>query len=98
MMGDVHIAPYEQTHVDVMHAHGEQAALLILNDPINTMNYVAWVFMRHFGFSKARAHELMMRVHTQGQARITQGSVEKIEQDAKAMTTYGLRSRVVVEQ
>ena len=50
------------------------------------------VLQRHFGYSRARAHELMMRVHTTGRAVVNSGPRERIEADVVALHTYGLRA------
>ena len=36
---------------------------IVWDDPVNLMGYVTHVFIKLFGFSKERAHELMMQVH-----------------------------------
>jgi ATP-dependent Clp protease adapter protein ClpS len=41
---------------------------IVWDDPVNLMNYVTYVFIKLFGFSKEKAHKLMMQVHTEGKA------------------------------
>ena len=65
---------------------------VVWDDPINLMGYVTAVLQRHFGYSRARAHELMMRVHTTGRAVVNSGPRERIEADVVALHTYGLRA------
>ncbi|WP_211205079.1 ATP-dependent Clp protease adapter ClpS [Gleimia coleocanis] len=67
-------------------------ATVVWNDPINLMDYVQAVFQRHFGFSQARAHELMLQVHLTGRALVSKGPKERMEADVLAMHGYGLRS------
>ena len=54
---------------------------IVWDDPVNLMTYVTFVFIKLFGFSKAKAHELMMKVHTDGRAVISSGSREEMERD-----------------
>ena len=35
---------------------------IVWDDPVNLMSYVVFVFQKLFGFSKEKAHELMMQI------------------------------------
>lgn len=72
--------------------------LLVLNDPVNLMSYVQWVFESYFGYESSEAHALMMRVHNHGSAIVARGGREDMERDAKAMIGYGLRAQIRGEQ
>jgi ATP-dependent Clp protease adaptor protein ClpS len=63
---------------------------LVWNDPVNLMSYVSYVFRTHFGYSEAKAEELMMDVHSKGRAAVSSGSREQMERDVEAMHGYGL--------
>lgn len=63
---------------------------LVWNDPVNLMSYVTWVFQTHFGYSRAKAEELMLKVHHEGRAVVSTGTREKMEADTEAMHAYGL--------
>jgi ATP-dependent Clp protease adaptor protein ClpS len=63
---------------------------LVWNDPINLMDYVTHVFMRHFGYSKAEAEVLMLQVHREGRSAVSNGDRESMERDVEAMHGYGL--------
>lgn len=63
---------------------------LVWNDPVNLMSYVAYVFESYFGYSTARAHELMMQVHQEGRAVVSTGDRERMEVDVQAMHSFGL--------
>ncbi|MFC5381697.1 ATP-dependent Clp protease adapter ClpS [Aquipuribacter nitratireducens] len=63
---------------------------IVWNDPVNLMSYVSYVFRSYFGYSKEKADELMMRVHTEGRAVVSSGSRERMEGDVSAMHRYGL--------
>ena len=64
--------------------------VIVWDDPINLMSYVAFVFRKLFGFSKAKAHRLMMQVHTEGRAVVTSGTREKSEHDVFRLHEHGL--------
>jgi len=63
---------------------------LVWNDPINLMSYVAYVFRTYFGYDKAEADRLMLAVHQQGRAVVSNGTREEMERDVAAMHGYGL--------
>jgi ATP-dependent Clp protease adaptor protein ClpS len=63
---------------------------VVWDDPVNLMSYVAHVFSTYFSYSKAKAQQLMMQVHTEGKAVVSSGSREEMERDVKAMHEYGL--------
>ena len=47
--------------------------VIVWNDPINLMSYVAFVFQKLFGYSKEKANQLMMDVHLKGKAVVSSG-------------------------
>ncbi len=63
---------------------------IVWDDPINLMSYVTWVFQRHFGYPREKAHRLMLDVHELGKAVVSTGSREDMERDVSAMHGYGL--------
>ena len=63
---------------------------IVWNDPINLMNYVTYVFMTYFKYSKEKAENLMLQVHNDGKAVVSSGSREEMEKDVNAMHSYGL--------
>lgn len=63
---------------------------LVWNDPVSLMSYVSYVFESYFGYSQAKAHALMMQVHTEGKAVVSTGTREKVERDVQAMHEFGL--------
>jgi ATP-dependent Clp protease adaptor protein ClpS len=64
--------------------------VLVWNDPINTMEYVALVFQKLFGYSKAKARKLMLDVHEKGRAVVSSGPREKAELDVFRLHEHGL--------
>jgi ATP-dependent Clp protease adaptor protein ClpS len=63
---------------------------LVWNDPINLMSYVAYVFRTYFGYDDAEAKRLMLAVHHEGRAVVSNGTREEMERDVSAMHGYGL--------
>ncbi|MFJ5710261.1 MULTISPECIES: ATP-dependent Clp protease adapter ClpS [unclassified Streptomyces] len=63
---------------------------LVHNDPVNLMSYVTYVFQTYFGYSKDKAHRLMLDVHHKGRAVVSSGTREEMERDVQAMHGYGL--------
>ena len=63
---------------------------IVWDDPVNLMSYVTHVFMTMLGYSRKRATELMMQVHTEGKAVVSSGERDKVEADVKKMHTAGL--------
>lgn len=64
--------------------------VLVWNDPINTMDYVALVFRKLFGYSKEKADQLMLQVHNEGRAVVSSGAREKAEVDVFRLHEHGL--------
>jgi ATP-dependent Clp protease adaptor protein ClpS len=64
--------------------------VLVWNDPINLMDYVTFVFQKLFGYSLAKAEQLMLDVHLKGRAVVSQGTREKAELDVFRLHEHGL--------
>jgi len=65
-------------------------SVIVWNDPINLMSYVAFVFQKLFGFSKQKANRLMLDVHQKGRATVTSGTRTDAERDVNRLHRYGL--------
>jgi ATP-dependent Clp protease adaptor protein ClpS len=63
---------------------------IVWDDPVNLQSYVVYVFMELFGYSKAKATELMLQVHNDGKAIVSTGSREEMEHDVARLHEYGL--------
>ena len=63
---------------------------LVWNDPVNLMTYVTFVFQSYFGYPREKAEKLMMDVHVEGRAVVSNGSREAMERDAEALQGFGL--------
>ena len=59
------------------HDHDRPWIVIVWNDPINLMSYVTLVFQKLFGYSKAKATQLMLQVHNDGKAVVSSGNREK---------------------
>ncbi len=64
--------------------------VIVWNDPINLMSYVSFVFRKLFGYSQAKADELMLDVHEKGRAAVSNGPREKAELDVFRLHEHGL--------
>ncbi len=64
--------------------------VVVWNDPVNTMAYVVYVFRKLFGFDEAKATKLMLQVHHEGRAIVTEGPREKAEIECFRLHNHGL--------
>ena len=53
--------------------------VVVLNDPVNLMNYVVMVFKKVLGFNDTEATKHMREVHEQGRSVVWSGNREKAE-------------------
>ncbi|MDQ1641313.1 MAG: ATP-dependent Clp protease adaptor protein ClpS [Actinomycetota bacterium] len=86
------VAPVEVEQPDqdeVLHTD-KPWVTIVWNDPVNLMSYVAFVFQKHFGYSRDKASGLMLDVHQKGKAVVSNGTREEMERDVEAMHGYGL--------
>ena len=67
---------------------------VVWDDPVNLMSYVTHVFREYFGLPRAEAERLMLAVHNEGHAVVSQGAREQMELHAQAMHDYGLWATV----
>ena len=63
---------------------------IVWNDPINLMSYVTLVLMELFGYSREKAHSLMLDVHQKGRAVVSNGTREQMEHDVARLHARGL--------
>ena len=64
--------------------------VLVWNDPINLMSYVAFVLQKLFGYSNEKATELMLDIHHKGRAVVSSGARERAELDVFRLHEHGL--------
>ncbi len=63
---------------------------LVWNDPVNLMSYVTHVLQELFGYSLDKATELMLQVHHEGRAVVSNGTREQMEADVARCHAKGL--------
>ncbi len=64
--------------------------VIVWNDPVNLMSYVVYVLQKLFGYSREKATRLMLQVHHEGRAVVSDGSREKCESDVARLHAHGL--------
>ncbi|PID98456.1 MAG: ATP-dependent Clp protease adapter ClpS [Actinomycetales bacterium] len=65
---------------------------IVWDDPVNLMSYVTHVFREYFNYSQQKAEKLMLQVHNDGRAIVSNGNREAMERDVIAMHDYGLQA------
>lgn len=53
--------------------------VVVLNDPVNLMSYVTYIFQRIFQYSMQKAQKHMLEVHQLGKSVVWSGGREKAE-------------------
>jgi len=76
--------------VDELDATVRPWQVVVLNDPVNLMSYVVWVFRKLFGHPETEATRLMLQVHHEGRAIVSSGPLEKAELDCHRLHHHGL--------
>ena len=61
MMAMPSAAPVETTDADLDGGVDNPWLTVVWDDPVNLMSYVTFVFQRVFGYSREKAHELMLK-------------------------------------
>ena len=64
--------------------------VVVFNDPVNLMSFVAMVFRRVFGYSEEKASTLMLEVHQVGKSIVWSGAREKAEMYVQQLQSYQL--------
>ena len=85
-------APLEiaDTDLDSIVDEDRPWVVVVWNDPINLMSYVAYVFRKLFGYSEAKANRLMLDVHHKGRANVSSGTRTEAERDVHRLHSHGL--------
>lgn len=68
--------------------------VVVWNDPVNTMAYVVYVFRKLFGYEEEKATILMLQVHHEGRAIVSDGPREQAELDCYRLHNHGLWATV----
>lgn len=72
--------------------------VIVWDDPVNLMSYVSYVFRSYFGFSREKAEQLMLQVHTEGRAAVASGNREQMERHVEALHGYGLQATLMKDE
>lgn len=85
-------APLEVQEPELDESVGTDRPWLVIvwNDPVNLMSYVVYVLQKLFGYSREKATRLMLEVHHDGKAVVSDGSREKAEADVARLHAHGL--------
>jgi ATP-dependent Clp protease adaptor protein ClpS len=85
-------APLEvqEPDVDERSATERPWIVIVWNDPVNLMSYVVFVLQKLFGYSREKATRLMLQVHHEGRAVVSDGTREKAEADVARLHGHGL--------
>ena len=84
------ISPAESEIEEATEALDRPWVTVVWDDPVNLMHYVTYIFQKLFGYSKAKATDLMMQVHKEGKAVVSSGSRDKVENDVRKLHAAGL--------
>ena len=68
--------------------------VVVWDDPVNLMSYVARIFRTYFGYPQEKTHPDMLAVHNEGHAVVASGPRETMEVHAQAMHGFGLWATV----
>ncbi len=83
-------APAQLDRPDVEERLDRPWVAIVWNDPINLMSYVTHVLMELFGYSRDKATQLMLAVHHEGKAVVSNGTREQMEADVARLHAKGL--------
>jgi ATP-dependent Clp protease adaptor protein ClpS len=72
--------------------------VVVHNDPVNLMSYVARVFQKVFGFSRERAQKHMLEVHHKGRSIVWSGMREPAEAYVEQLHGYLLLATIEKSQ
>lgn len=64
--------------------------VVLYDDPVNFMGFVTMVLRRVFGYSEAKAEELMLQVHHEGKSVVWTGVREQAELYAQQLQAHRL--------
>ena len=81
--------PNETFDEDVEPDHPPQYAVILHNDPINTMEFVVGVLQKVFGYNLVKALHLMLQAHLTGRCVVWSGPLEVAELRAEQIQSCG---------
>ena len=66
--------------------------VVVLNDPVNLMNYVVMVFRKVLGYDESKATKHMLEVHEEGRSVVWTGNRERAESIAYQLQHWRLQT------
>jgi ATP-dependent Clp protease adaptor protein ClpS len=72
--------------------------VIVWNDPVTLMSYVVYVLRKLFGHDEPTATKLMLRVHHEGKAVVSNGPREKAEMDVHRLHAHGLQATMARDE
>lgn len=83
-------APAQLDHPETDALSARPWVTIVWNDPVNLMSYVTHILIELFGFTKDKATQLMLQVHQEGRAVVSNGTREQMEADVARCHAKGL--------
>lgn len=94
MGGNPTEAPAKKSRAKTREKADKPWQVVVLDDPVNLMDYVSLVLIRIFGFSREKANELMMAVHQRGRAVVWSGAREHGEMYVNQLHSAQLHAKL----
>lgn len=69
-------------------------SVVIFDDPVNLMAYVALVLKRVFGYNKEKSEQLMLEVHNAGKSIVWTGEKEQAELYVQQLHSHQLKATI----
>jgi len=85
-------SPLLEEKTELVEQLGTPWKVIVLNDPVNLMNYVVMVFKKVFGYNDTKATKHMMEVHEQGKSILWVGEREQAENYAYQLQRWRLQT------
>lgn len=92
MSSGTQVAPaeVERPEIDEVVVADKPWLVIVWNDPINLMSYVTYVLQKLFNYPLQKATKLMLQVHNEGKAVVSNGPRERCEADVARLHAHGL--------
>ena len=87
-------ATEQDVFTDLMGQLDTPYLIVVLDDDVNTTDYVTAVFMKHFKLDLDTATLRMLEVHQDGRSVLDSGTYDEMKVHHEAMMAYKLRSKI----
>ena len=84
----------QEIFTDLVNGLATPWQVIVWDDPVNTMEFVVAVFMKHFKLAEDVAMLRMLEVHQDGKSTLDCGDRDSMLDHKKAMNAYGLQATV----